>query len=144
MQRLIEEYRSLQMEIATVKSKIKTKERELDKLKNIFRPHDASGIDYSRPSIQCSRSVPDIVDVAAKIYDINSEIMDLRIELEGIEDQAGTLEHTVRDLGVLHGRVLLLKAKGMTNRQISYEMGYSKRHIERLISEANKRIRAKC
>lgn len=142
MQRLIEEYRSLQMEIATVKSKIKTKERELDKLKNIFRPHDASGIDYSRPSIQCSRSVPDIVDVAGKIYDVNSDIMDLRLELKDIEAQASALEKTVHDLGVLHGRVLLLKARGMTNRQISYEMGYSRRHIERLISEANKKIKA--
>lgn len=140
MHRLITEYRALCCEIVTIESEIKSKERELHRLGNVYRPAGSKGMDYTSPQVQASRHTPDIVEIAGKIYEISDELATLREELSAAKDQRRALEDVARDMGSVQSHICLLKAKGLTNRQIAREVGYSKRHVERLVSEINKKL----
>lgn len=133
---IIAEYRRLTRELAVVNSKIKSKERELNKIVDAYAPAGCKALDYSKPQVQSNRHVPDIVDLAGKIYDINGELVALRKERDEIMAQRDELDKCIDSLGDMPAKAMMLRIKGYNNRQIAYEIGYTRRHVERLISEA--------
>lgn len=137
---IIAEYRDLTREIAVISSKIKTKERELTKLTLTYAPGGCKAIDYSKPQIQSSRNTPDIMDLAGKIYEVGAELGRLRDEMGEVLTQRDALDRCLDTLGDRQSKIMTLRIKGYTNRQISYEMHISKRHVERLVSDAYKKI----
>lgn len=138
---IIAEYRQLTKGIAVLNSRIKSKERELSKLTLTYAPRDIGGIDYSDPCVQTSLHHPDIVQVASKIYDLNKELKILRDELKEIMNQRDELDKCIDSLGDTKSKIMMLKIKGYTNRQISWELNYSKRHIERIVKESYEKLK---
>ena len=137
---IIAEYRRLTKELAAVGSMIKSKERELNKIVDAYAPADCKGLDYSKPQVQSSRVVPDIEDIALKIYEVNKVLTSLRDERDEIKSQRDELDKCIDSLGDLPAKAMMLRIKGLTNRQIAYEIGYTRRHVERLISEARSNL----
>lgn len=133
---IIAEYRKLTKDLAVVDSRIKSKERELNKIVDVYAPADCKGLDYSKPQVQSSRNVPDIIDVAAKIYEVNTELVSLRKERDEIQAQRDALDKCIDSLGDMPAKAMMLRIRGFSNRQIACEIGFSRRHVERLISEA--------
>jgi predicted nucleic acid-binding Zn-ribbon protein len=140
MHKLINEYRSLCLEIATIESQIKTGERELTKLTYTYKPTDIKGIDYAKPQIQSSRHAPDIVEVASKIYKLSGELSELRAERDRIHAQRAELDKCIDHLGDMQAKVAMLRLRGRTNRQIAHDVGYSKRHVERIIRDISRAL----
>lgn len=137
---IIVEYRKLTEDIAVLRSKIKSKERELTKLTLTYAPADCKAMDYSKPQVQSSRISPDIMDLAGRIYEVGAELGRLRDEMEEILAQRDALDDCLDSLGDTPAKIMTLRIKGYTNRQIAYEMHISKRHVERLVSEVHKKI----
>ncbi|GAB6107811.1 sigma-70 RNA polymerase sigma factor region 4 domain-containing protein [Fusibacter bizertensis] len=138
--KIIEEYRQLTEEIAVLNSKIKSKERALNKLMMTYAPSGSKAIDYSSVRVQSKKNLPDIIEIADKIYEVKGELSDLKAELEEVVEQRDTLDEFIKTLGESKATALTLRIKGFTNRQISCEMHMSQRHIERLVSEANQKL----
>jgi hypothetical protein len=140
MHKLINEYRALCLELATVESQIKTGERELTKLTFSYRPSDIKGIDYAKPQIQSSSHAPDIMEVASKIYELSGRLSELRAERDTILSQRAELDKCIDRLGDTQARVVMMRLRGCTNRQIAHDVGYSKRHVERIVRDISREL----
>jgi FixJ family two-component response regulator len=79
---------------------------------------------------------PDIVEMASKIYEINTELISLRNELDDVRDQRAELDKCIDKLCDIRAKVVMLKINGKNNRQIAYDLNYSRRHVERIVRES--------
>lgn len=134
--KIVIEYRQVYECLETVKSKIKTSERELEKLINSYAPSNVKGFDYSNHQVQSSMVIQNIEDIAVLMSECNDRLKLLRHERDQLEIQLKELEQAIEILNETSYKVILLKIKGRSNRQIAYEMNYSKRQIERIVKES--------
>lgn len=136
---IISEYKKLTEDIAVVKSRIKSVDREKSKLIYAYSPKAIGAIDYSKPAVQTSNVPISITDAYTQIHELEAEKKQLEGELISAEDQRNELEKIIDSLGDIEKKCIMLRIKGYTNYRIAQKLNYSVRGIEEIF----KRIREK-
>lgn len=136
---IIDEYRKITEDIAVVKSRIKSINREKSKLIYTYSPKDVGAIDYTKPAVQTSNVPISVTDAYIQIHDLETEGQLIESELKSLNEQRDELEKVINDLGDNEKRCMMLRIKGYPNYRIAKELNYSVRGIEEIF----KRIRKK-
>ncbi len=129
---IIQEYKDLTENIATIESHIKTIKREIQKLMMVWRPQGLTAINYENPFIQESRSQMEAYEAYLKLCKYERETSDLKKELNLLYNQRNELEKIIDAFRDVEKKALMLRIKGYSNSKIAKEMSYSQRHIERI------------
>lgn len=135
---IIKEFRLVTEQIAVVKSRIRSAERDLEKfIYKSYCPPDVKAIEY-KERVQTSMHQIDMFEMAKNIIETQSRIHMLKVELESWYDQRDELEKTINSLGDVKKKVAMLLVKGEKQWRIAKEMNYSTRRIEQLVQEIKK------
>lgn len=136
----IKNYKDLCLEIDIQKIRVREIENEIRQLKKLLEgPKELTGIDYSKQPggqiihVPLDRVFDRVVRLEEKL-DVEKEILREKIRAKKEID-----ERLLKLKGLDYKVVYLRDIKGMKLEDIAEELGYSKRHIER-ISARNKKL----
>lgn len=136
----IKNYKDLCLEIDIQKIRVREIENEIRQLKKLLEgPKELTGIDYSKEPggqiihIPLDKVFDRVVRLEEKL-DVEKEILREKIRAKKEID-----ERLLKLKGLDYKVVYLRDIKGMKLEDIAEELGYSKRHIER-ISARNKKL----
>jgi DNA-binding NarL/FixJ family response regulator len=136
---IIEEYRELTEDIAVIKSCIISTERDINKEIKAFKPNDLGAIDYSKPTVQTSFCQESLTTVCIKLHDLNTELEDLKNELNSLYKQRDEIEKVINDLGDIEKKVIMLRIKGYSNQRIADVLHYSKGGVNHIFERIYKK-----
>jgi|SRR5665647_65068 len=136
---IIEEYRELTEDIAVIKSCITSTERDIKRTINTYQPRDIGAIDYTKPAVQTSIAQDTLSAIYTRLHDFETELQNLKEELQSLFVQRDELEKVINDLGDIEKKVMMLRIKGYPNWKVAKYLNYSERGIENIF----KRIRKK-
>ncbi len=139
---IISEYKKLTEDIAVVKSRIKSVDREKSKLIYAYSPKSIGAIDYSKPAVQTSNVPISITDAYTQIHELEAEKKQLEGELISAEDQRNELEKIIDSLGDIEKKCIMLRIKGYTNYRIAQKLNYSVRGIEEIFKRTREKEKA--
>ena len=137
---IIDEFRRVTEEIYTIKSRLTSINRDINKLINAYRPGGIKGIDYSADKVQSNNMQIDIFSNYARMQELLRDRDSTELELKSLYAQRDELEKCINDLGDINKKVLMLKIKGYTNWQVADKLHYSVRQIERIVADSRKKI----
>lgn len=131
--KIIEEYRNLTEEIAVIDSQITSKQREIQQLKDTYKPLEIKAVCYSEVTSKAGYHPKDLLDVTDEINELVEEVKELKSLKIELHEQRHKLEEVIDGFGDKKKKVVMMRIKGMTISEIADEMNYCERHVWRIM-----------